>query len=246
MKITFDSNAWEKVFDTSDKSYELIRSTLHKKLAFGFICEAAFRIEAIMKKDRAGYFDQPFVDFRIEGMKTSADGQSYLHMSMGSDDKKHPGIPKIQMEKFKLALNMGIKVMRGLSWIGLPRPSILDDRTIFVTETKEEFHRIDQCQVKMMSEFKKRKLLDYDFRKLGGWDKNFEIQVNKKFVKACAEWADGELAIAHICYQNDFLCTDDTANSTGRSIFDAENRKWLSEIHGVRFISVQDLLEMLQ
>ena len=55
------------------------------------------------------------------------------------------------------------------------------------------------------------------FDTAGGW--SAEITNEKRFRKACAEWADGELVIAHIAYRNDVLCTHDRARTAGRSIF---------------------------
>jgi len=48
MRITFDSNAWETIFQ-HDVERNPIRIAIEEKRIHGFICAAGFRIEAITK-----------------------------------------------------------------------------------------------------------------------------------------------------------------------------------------------------
>jgi hypothetical protein len=65
MQVSFDSNAWEKVFDPADRDWALVRSAISSGRITGFICEAAFRIEAIRKRERAAYFAEPAMDVQF-------------------------------------------------------------------------------------------------------------------------------------------------------------------------------------
>jgi hypothetical protein len=56
MRVTLDSNVWEKVFDPDDRDWASVRSAIASRQITGFICEAAFRIEAIRKCARSALF----------------------------------------------------------------------------------------------------------------------------------------------------------------------------------------------
>jgi hypothetical protein len=65
MRVSFDSNTWEKVFDPVDRDWVPIRSAVSSGRITGFICEAAFRIEAIRKRERTAYFAEPAMDVQL-------------------------------------------------------------------------------------------------------------------------------------------------------------------------------------
>ena len=56
MRVSFDSNVWEPIFDPGDRRFVPIRAALTNRRVEGFICDAGFRIEAIRNRDRADYF----------------------------------------------------------------------------------------------------------------------------------------------------------------------------------------------
>ena len=136
VRVTFDSNAWEPIFDPTVSEWTPIRAALANGVFNGFICEAGFRIEAVTRKNRATYFAQPHFGSRIEGI-VERDGRPYLHMSFGPEDDHHPGLPPIQAARLQEALKCGIRLIRASSWMGLPAPRELLDPTIFVPETSE-------------------------------------------------------------------------------------------------------------
>ena len=119
MRVSFDSNAWEKIFDPSDTLCASIRAALASSAIKGFICEAGFRIEAITKADRATYFTQPYMDTRLDGI-VMRDGKPHVQVSFGPDDTRHPGLPSVQADKLRRALSTGLLLMRSSPWMGLP------------------------------------------------------------------------------------------------------------------------------
>jgi hypothetical protein len=66
MRVSFDSNAWERIFTPTDTICAPIRAALTNGAMAGFICEAGFRIEAITKVQRASYFTQPHMGTRYD------------------------------------------------------------------------------------------------------------------------------------------------------------------------------------
>jgi hypothetical protein len=243
LRVSFDSNAWEEIFDPANQDCGPIRNALAVRALEGFICEAGFCIEAVRKRDRSSYFAQPYMDTRSDGI-VMRDGQPRFHLSFGPDDDRHPGLPAEQVGKLQSALAAGVRLMRGLNWMGLPAPQEIRDPSIFAAETREAKQEREQLQLDASVLIDARGVGRAAFDAAGGWDRRIESLVDdKRLQKACAEWADGELVSAHIAYRNDVLCTNDRARAAGRSVFDPTNRSWLSTDYGVVFKTLAELVE---
>jgi len=240
MRVSFDSNAWEEIFDPADTLCAPIRAALGSKRISGFICETGFRIEAVTKSDRVAYFSKPHMEGRFDIVIRG--GQPCLQMSFGPDDERHPGLPHVQAEKLQRALATGVLLMRGSSWMGLPSPPEIRDPQIFVSETREAAHEREQRQLDTMALIEGRGVGKAPFDAIGGWNHpTIAPGDEKKFRKACAEWADAELVGAHVAYQHDVLCTNDRARNAGGSIFNLRHRGWLTRHFGVIFKTVDEL-----
>jgi len=164
-------------------------------------------------------------------------------MSVMPDSRRHPGLPLVQLDKLEQALSVGVRLMYGCNWMGLPEPREFLDRTIFVQETLEERHDREQRMYDVIARIEARGVGKTAFDAAGGWGMPPKESLNaKKLASACAEWADGELAASHIAYRNDILCTNDRAGNAGTSIFDAQNRTWLTNEFDVSFKTVDELL----
>lgn len=237
-RVSFDSNAWEAIFASTD-DHPILHAVKSGRVE-GFLCETGFRIEAVRKQDRPEYFATPHM--RVPFDFVERDGRICVRMSMGPDDSRHPGLPAQQVAKFERAIQAGIRVMRGCAWMGLPVPAELRNPALFATDPdgREQRHldatyQIDQRGVGKAS-----------FDAAGGWELKVQDRSGQtRLSRACAEWADGELVAAHIAYENDILCTNDKAKSAGRSVFDAENRHWLQDEFGVVFMTVEELVDRL-
>jgi hypothetical protein len=244
MRITLDSNAWDKIFEPDDRNWVSVRSAIASERITGFICEAAFRIEAIRKRERAAYFAEPSMDVQFPFSIVMRDGKPYVHfMSIGPDDESHPGLPKVQSNKLKSALAAGVRLMRGAAWLGLPCPEEIRDPALFVRTNDPDR---EQRQIDALARIEARGAGKAAFDAADGWNAQSGASYNEKtFAKACAEWADGELVASHIAYRNDILCTNDQARAAGASIFDSANRTWLATEFGVRFATLEELLKLL-
>lgn len=242
IRVSFDSNAWERIFDPAVNELTPIRTALADGRLKGFICEASFRLEAIRKKDRVSYFAQPHFGCRQEGI-VMREGKPRLKMSFGPTDAHHPGLPTIQARKLQNALGAGVRLMRGLNWMGLPAPKEIRDSTNFVSETIEERRDREGRQIEVFARIDARGVGKAAFSAAGGWNLLSTTPADEKqFRKACAEWADGELVCAHVAYHNDVLCTNDHAKGAGVSIFDQDNRGWLTIHYGVSIMTIDELL----
>lgn len=245
MRVTFDSNAWEAAFDLSEGRYLPIRQNAQQGRLKGYICEIGFRIEAIRKIDRKNYFGQPKFEVTFGDFQPSADGKYVRFMSMGPKDESHPGLPEKQAAKLRSALNLGVKLLRARAWMGLPAPAELRDPMVFVSENESIPDR-EGTQILVADRIDKRGVGKKPFDEIGGWNLRPDSDVEeRKFYRACAEWADGETVAAHIAYHNDILCTNDLGRSSGKSIFNSANRDWLSLEYGVKFMTLEQLLEVL-
>jgi hypothetical protein len=241
MRVSFDSNAWEKIFDPDDDECAPIRAAISNGTIEVFICEAAFRIEAIKKLDRTAYFVRPRMDFRCDIVQFK--GEPHLRFSIGPKDSDHPGLHAAQLVKLQIAKDGGAQFMRGVAWMGLPAPREIRDPTLFVPESEEAAHEREQRQIEVFALIDKWGAGKAAFDAENGWRLPVGDSVDdKKFQKACAEWADGELVCAHIAYQNDILCTDDRGRALKKSIFNLQNRARLTTRYGVTFKTVRELL----
>ena len=245
MQVTFDSNTWEKVFDPVARDWDPIRSAISGGRIAGYICEAAFRIEAIRKRERTAYFAQPAMEVTFPFSTVILNGKPYVQvMSFGPDDERHPGLPEVQSNKLKDAIAAGIRLMRGAAWLGLPCPAEIRDPALFV-QTNDGGR--EQRQLGALAQIEARGVGKAAFDAADGWNAQPDSANGEKmFAKACAEWADGELVASHIAYRNDILCTNDQARAAGTSIFDSANRTWLSAEFGVRFATLEELLKLLR
>jgi hypothetical protein len=239
MRVSFDSNVWEKIFDPTDAAHAPVRAAIRSGRVQGFICEMAFRIEAVRKRSRPVYFAEPHADLAFHGV-VSRDGQPYLHLSIGPNDAKHPGLPSVQADKLRCAFAAGVRVMRGLAWMGLPAPEEIRDAKLFASEAIEAAKERERRQIEAFRRINNRGVGKALFDAVGGWDAS-TTSSEKKFNEACAEWADGELVSAHIAYGNDILCTNDRAKNARVSIFNENNRAWASNEFGVVFMTLDEL-----
>ena len=112
MKVTFDSNVWETIFNPADHACSPIRAALASGRIEGFICEAAFRVEAVRKSERATYFAQPEMGMQVPGTIVEINGKPHICIaSFGPDDQRHPGLPEIQAQKLRSALASGVRLL---------------------------------------------------------------------------------------------------------------------------------------
>jgi hypothetical protein len=84
--------------------------------------------------------------------------------------------------------------------------------------------------------------LDLEIIAQGEAEEKNEGDRNDVLAKATREWADGDSVAAHYGFGIDQFCSEDFGKSaSGRSVLDCNNRKWLSEEFGIRFVTLAEL-----
>lgn len=64
--------------------------------------------------------------------------------------------------------------------------------------------------------------------------------------RAFSEWADGDAIASHVAYGVDVFCSDDFGGSNGvKSVLDGDHRAWLTATFGVRFMTIEELVNAL-
>jgi hypothetical protein len=238
VRITFDSNAWETIFSPEAGCTSIVAALSAQRIR-GFICAASFRIEAIRKSERATYFERPHMDFD-HGIEV-VQGRPMLRLSFGPNNARHPGLPAKQREKLDRAFAAGVLLIHGGNWMGLPCPREIIDSFAFVKENELERAAREQREIDASWQIQQRGVGKSAFDAEDGWEIRARDKAGRRRLsRACAEWADGETVSAHIAYQHDILCTNDRGRNAGQSVFDKENRAWLTETFGVRFVTVEE------
>jgi hypothetical protein len=135
---------------------------------------------------------------RYDGSVTR-DGREYVQFSFGPNDSCHPGLPSVQAQKLQTALSAGVLLMRGSNFMGLPRPpEILNPRT-YIPETKAAAFEREERQIEVTKLIAARGVGKAAFEARGGWrSAETPPTEDKKFFRACAEWADAELVAARL------------------------------------------------
>jgi hypothetical protein len=151
-------------------------------------------------------------------------------------------LPPEQKLKLERALTAGVKLLRGGAWMGLPTPPEIREPSNYVREDPDATFDRQQREVDISYLIGRRGVGKAAFDAAEGWEiRDRDAAAERRLVKACAEWADGETVSAHFAYRNDVLCTNDQARNAGRSIFDSANRTWLTAAYQMRFMTVGEL-----
>ena len=254
LRVTFDSNAWQMVIMPSLASktplyadFVTVHDSLLARQIQGFISETVGTLEAIKSVGRKAYFTsiKPRLDVRVVNATA---GQAVLKIDIGTTHDQHPGLHRVLKERLELAIALKLRLMRAPR-ITIPVPALFLDLSVFadegdvptsaardnrwgdITETIEQ-RGVGGAVLRSLQE------------KAGGRAEDIE---EKEFARAVAEWADGDSVAAHIAYTNDIFCTEDQGRSAGgKSIFDEENRRWLSHTYDVRFATVAELANQIR
>lgn len=268
VKITFDSNAWEQIFDpdwaqhVAANDIETVRAALSSNTIQGFICATTLQLEAIAKNERSKYIAQQKPEMRPVGI-TERRGRPYIKFSVGPNDTKHPGLHPKQLAKLQMALTSGIKFIDGNAWLSLPGPNAKFGREHYVKLTPAERNEKENRQHEVFFFLSEsgvgKRIFDELVRNLeqhsgwpvgvGGWGVLGLVNSaseRKRVSRAVAEWCDAEIISAHYGYCHDVVCTLDRASGSGRSVFDETHRACLADRFGIRCASISELAQELR
>ncbi|MDQ3650542.1 MAG: hypothetical protein M3458_09805 [Acidobacteriota bacterium] len=265
IKVTFDSNVWQRVSspheypdEASIECFRKIHAAVKAGKVAAYIAEVVFTLEALKRNDRQSFMRsyKAKIDGAIDEMPRQ-DGMIGLTISISSDIKAHPGNNPDLYKYLKDALDIGFKIISCPRVGAITNPDI--DQSFFVQESDDE-------------NLEKRRLCDecdIEIRRLGGgishamqlgnsystgsdnWFTGIKnappTEANaKKIAKVLAEWADGDAIAAHVGYKNDYFCTRDEAKKAGTSsVFSPKNRASLKSKFGVKFVSPENLCHLI-
>jgi hypothetical protein len=272
MKVTFDSQVWEPMVfpdrhlkNPDHVSMVKIKDALRSGRLQGFLCDTIGTVEAIAKSDRAAYRAGTIPIIQTSA-KNLGKGIRGLSITIETDHSLHPGLHPRLSEKLEEALAIGIRLLSA-PYMNQPLPSrFLNDLAIYAPEVlatgdyNERFgSAVSAIQARgvggavlpaLVTRIAQRlnqptgrtdvQLLEYAYN-------NARDEADKREIeKAFAESADGDAVAAHIAFGNDYFCTEDQGKSArGASIFDAANRAWLKATYAVKFVTMQELVELL-
>lgn len=265
VNITFDSNVFPKVVNPNpDKfpdeqalpSFQIINSSIKNGYAKGFLAETVFTIEAIKKIDRHKFFRNYNLPYTVtEYIEGDIRG---IRLNLDQDNTSHPGNNTYNphlTSQFNDALELGFKILpcKRFGWI--ENPDLESEWFIKLTHTEISLYKETFGEV--VDKIKNCCCGSYDLEEIGNrytsgtehWIKGFKNappEENKKIEKAFAEWADGDAIASHIAHRNQYFCTRDQAKNAGqKSVMSENNRKWLEQDYGIKFVSPEDLAQIL-
>lgn len=272
MRVTFDSNVWQKVvvpekFPADPRASDLleINDALRDGRVHGFISETVATLEAIRKIDRGTYFSgaSPKVGSTVRAHTHTA----RLSMTVGPDDSLHPGLMPVLSDRLSAAVAMGMRLLPAPR-IGMPRPPSFTDALgnpdpgKFATRDDYLPAGYNDAYAAVGRQIEKRgvgravveEVAAGIAKRIGGaslpWFAYLEKAqgpVEEKAVeKGVAEWADGDAVASHIASGNEYFCTHDMGKSASVSVFDPTNRAWLEQEFNIRLVDVPDLAALIQ
>jgi hypothetical protein len=125
MKVTFDSNAWQRVVqpekfakDPRNADFVAIHSALQSGHIEGFIVETVATIEAIPKMRRDRYLGscRPPVSVEAIGVEGS------LNITIAGHSGDHPGLFPVLADRLQTAYALGMVLIPSPRIGGMPRP----------------------------------------------------------------------------------------------------------------------------
>lgn len=240
MKVTFDSNVWEKlVSEPSD--YPAIKDKILSRSISPHLCEISVSLESIQKSARQRFFPNYNPAFNIAG-NSRPDGTIDIKVQVGPNNESHPGLAPILLEKLLKAREMGFKLLPMTNFGTVRSPEIPKDMRVAIEGWDAYWDYADQLSD--CSEFiKSMGCGSYVYTNI----KQAQQPVSaKQFAEAVAEWVDGDALAAHYAFGADVFCTNDRARGAGSgSIFHPNNMARLKEKFGILVLSPDRLLSSM-
>jgi hypothetical protein len=267
MRITFDTNTLDKVVrpqrypkDPFQADYFKIHGALRGGAVRGYFSETLITLEGVQIKDRVQTFGSTRVAMQPLQSSRSADGREILQITAAMEQNRKPLHPE-HLARVQAALSLGLRCLRApprIGWIRVEDPAgtIFEpddpdgglskrlDRSFELGEAMKQRGLGQQVGVLLGQQFASRdnpNELWFD-----GLQRAKDIHEERAVSRAIAEWADGDTAISHYAYANDYLCSEDYGQAAGRSsIFDSTNRAWLEAVYGIKFMTLIQLAGMV-
>ena len=251
ISVMFDSNVYRKVLEANGELFANIQHAIKDHKIDGFLSEVIFQIEAIQKVKRKDFFS---------GKKASSScveeidkhGNIKINICICRNYTNFPHGSNKAFEYLDMANTLGFKVIKNLR-IGFPKSIVPEEMFLHINNDKD-FHEKNDKTGEACREIENMGCGIAHIRRLAKKDESLceiledtvKTQDTRVIAKAFSEWADGDAIASCIGYGINYFCTEDNGKAAGKdSICFPDNKVYLEEKFGIKFISAQDLLNII-
>lgn len=254
LTVTFDTNTLNSVVwpETAQRgtgtSGAKIQAAIKAGRITGFICESVASMEGVNKKDRTEFLSKQTVRPRV--IKT--DDPDFSPIVMAPDQSARPPLSPKFGDRLKAAVQLGIRVIKIPVYTEFELPT-----SFFAKEPEDFIEKYERIEFAIRKRGVGRAPLEnlgHEFNMRAGGihavgaipDLDYTIEEKEKIKKAVAEASDGDVVAAHYAFGNDLLCTEDFGKgASSASVFDDDSKAWLTEVFGIRFVTLAELVAMV-
>ena len=261
LAVTFDTNTLASLVspETAQRgtgtSGTIVRIAIHAGHIQGFFSETLVTLEGIENKDRVDVLGKTRVV-----SETSSQGKNRITLAVGVRHVRHP-LDSRFFARVQAALALGMRAlmaparMAGFHVTGEICPLFkptggMPELLRCMDNVNEMATRIarrgvgNATAVELGVQFSKRAGVSKPELWLQGLGRARNKSEREQVAKAICEWADGDSVASHYGFGIDLFCSEDFGkNAPTASVLDPNNRKWLSENFGVRFVTLAELAE---
>jgi hypothetical protein len=264
LKITFDTNVFTRFLDLQKCSeehksdYEKILQAIKTKVIKGYFSDTFVTLEGVMRNNRKEIFGST----RLVSRKSSP-APNVINIHVGPSMNK-PNIHKYHLQTVTSLLELGLWGLKGSGYLShdfldslnikFCEPIAIETLVSYIDKmdvvesaieckNQDTGKSVGKCRARNLG---LEQLLQHNLMGKALWEEGLNFCDPKKVAEAISEWADAESIIRHIGYSNDYFCTSDKGKSTkGASIFDDDHKQWLTTEFGVKFITPDELAELV-
>lgn len=250
IKVTFDSNVWEKVVSGNNEFMGIRDSILSGKIE-PYICEIAIALESIKKQQRLSFW-KVYKSKSDIVREEHSENKFHGTICFAPNNEVHPGLHPVLKDCLRKANSLGFRVLT-MTNIGTVRsPEIPDTMKISFSDIDdfwEYAEELSKCSkfIQALGAGSSEYFKIVNKYGLHGFSTGKSItglpdSLEKKFYRSVAEWVDGDALSAHYAYKNDYFCTQDSGRSAGsKSVFSPDNLKRVTEKFNITVISASEL-----
>ncbi len=260
LSVTFDTNSLWSVTspDTAQRATgaegAVIRKAIQEERIRGFFSETVLTLEGIQRKDRADTLGRT----RVVSSSQST-GKNRMSLIVGVQHHRKPFDSKFS-ERVRAAYDLGLRPLRAPARMCLSPHR--DPAQYPLYEPPGGIRELARCMEKvnlLASQIADRGVGQAPAVHFGvqlsqqaditqpelwlqGLGRASTPSERKRVARVVAEWADGDSIAAHYGFGIELFCSEDFGRSgNGHSVLDDNNRRWLSESFGIRFVTLAEL-----
>jgi hypothetical protein len=255
LTVTLDTNALAAVVSPETAqtgrgpSAAIVRAALQSGHLLGFFSETHITLEGIGIRERADVLGKTRV--RSE---SSSSHRGEVTLTVGTQHFRNPLHPQ-HAARVEGALALGMRPLRTAARIGgyhlkpgelFAPPGGIDGLLRCMDKVNELSTRIDSRGIgRARAVNLGLQFCNHDPAEPELWTNGLKHANANAVKEAIAEWADGDSVAAHYGFGMQLFCSEDMGKSSGDSVLNCANRKWLSEDFGIEFVTLAELARMV-